>query len=334
MLGQPTADAAPAALRQIIRHLAHANYRFTTTTPLTHQRVLAQRGLSTLPLATNLRDVFGWNLPFKASGCSGMTHELLAAMRGAGVLHAKGDVLQSRVRVASIDNDLFVHSAYPTTQADAVFFGPDTYRFARFIQQGIASMPSTFGAPMRLLDVGCGSGAGGMVAARALSMLLPGTPLEISMNDINPLALRYTAVNATAAGIAFKLALGNALRAVKGEFDLIISNPPYLEDAGKRAYRHGGAGLGRALSVQIGEEAIGRLTPGGRLLLYTGVAIVGGVDAFLADMQPLLADPQLDWCYSEIDPDVFGEELDQPAYRHVDRIAAVGLTVTRKRHAQ
>ena len=334
MLSQPTADVESAALSQMIQHLAHANYRFITTTPLTHQRVLAQRGLSALPMATNLQGVFGWNLPFKASACSGMTRELLAAMRGGGVLHAKGDVLQSRVRVASIDNDLFVHSAYPTTQEDAVFFGPDTYRFARFIQQGIGSMPSTLGAPMRLLDVGCGSGAGGVVAARALSKMLPGTPLEISMNDINPLALRYTAVNATAAGIAFKAALGNALRAVKGEFDLIISNPPYLEDAGKRAYRHGGAGLGRALSVRIGKEAIGRLTPGGRLLLYTGVAIVDGVDAFLADMQPLLADPQLDWFYSEIDPDVFGEELEQPVYRHADRIAAVGLTVTRTRKAR
>lgn len=149
------------------------------------------------------------------------------------------------------------------------------------------------------------------------------------MNDINPAALQMTVVNAACAGIAVKPALGNALRAVQGDFDLIISNPPYLEDAAQRAYRHGGAGLGRALSVRIAEEALGRLVPGGRLLLYTGVAVVGGVDAFLADIQPSLTASQFDWSYSEIDPDVFGEELDQPAYAHVDRIAAVGLTVTR-----
>jgi hypothetical protein len=47
-------------------------------------------------------------------------------------------------------------------------------------------------------------------------------------------------------------------------------------------------------------------------------------------MQPLLKDRQLDWSYTEIDPDVFGEELEQTAYAHVERIAAVGLTVTRK----
>lgn len=328
MLNTLQSDDVATALGLVLRHLAARNYRFTTPTPLTHQRVLAHRGLQ---MAANLRDVFGWNMPFKIATCDGMSRELLAAMRGAGVLQTRGDVLQSRVRVASIGDDLFVHSAHPTTQDDAVFFGPDTYRFARFIQHGVAVNYLPVSLPIRILDVGCGSGAGGVVAARALTHL---GPLEVSMNDINPLALQYTAVNAAFANIAVKPALGNALRAVKGDFDLIISNPPYLEDAAKRAYRHGGAGLGRALSVRMGEEAIARLAPGGRLLLYTGVAVVGGVDAFLADMQPLLTDgklgAQFDWSYAEIDPDVFGEELEQPAYRQVDRIAAVGLTVTRK----
>ncbi len=327
MLNQLDADDVATALGLMLRHLADANYRFITPTPLTHQRVLAHRGEQ---MATSLRDVFGWNMPFQTATCSGMTRELLAAMRGAGVLQTRGDLLQSRVRVASLGDDLFVHSAYPTVQDDAVFFGPDTYRFARFIQQGVADLTSTGGQPMRVLDVGCGSGAGGMAVARALSHM---GVLDISMNDINPLALQYTAVNAAFAGIAVKPALGNALRAVKGDFDLIISNPPYLQDAAQRAYRHGGAGLGRALSVQIAQEALGRLAPGGRLLLYTGVAIVGGVDAFWADMQPLLASAPFDVSYAELDPDVFGEELEQPAYQHIDRIAAVGLTVTRQLEA-
>ena len=314
---------ADTALGLVLRHMAGSGYRFTTPTPLTHQRVLSHRGAQ---MASTLRDIFGWNMPFTLA-CDDMTCELLAAMHGAGVLQTRGDVLQSGVRVSSIGDDLFVHSAYPTTQDDAVFFGPDTYRFARFIQQGVAHVRSSGSQPIRVLDVGCGSGAGGMVAARALSHT---GPLEVCMNDINPQALRYTAINANLADIAIKPALGNALRAVKGDFDLIISNPPYLDDVAQRAYRHGGAGLGRALSVRIAEEALDRLLPGGRLLLYTGVAMVGGVDAFLADMQPLLADAQFEWTYSEIDPDVFGEELDQPAYAHVDRIAAVGLAVTRK----
>ena len=321
-----TADETATALGLVLRHLAASNYRFITPTPLTHKRVLAHRGPQ---MATTLRDIFGWNLPFNLA-CSAVSRELLAAMRGAGVLQTRGNVLQSGVRVSSIDDDLFVHSAYPTAQDEAVFFGPDTYRFARFIQQGIAHMPLGNGQPIRILDVGCGSGAGGVVAARALANTEQPGPLEVCMNDINPLALRYTAINAQVADISIKPALGNALRAVKGDFDLIISNPPYLDDAAQRTYRHGGGGLGRALSVRIAQEAMGRLLPGGRLLLYTGVAIVDGLDAFLADMQPLLAGEQFDWSYSEIDPDVFGEQLDEPAYARVDRIAAVGLTVIRK----
>lgn len=31
----------------------------------------------------------------------------------------------------------------------------------------------------------------------------------------------------------------------------------------------------------------------------------------------------MQWCYEEIDPDVFGEELEQPAYQHIERIALV-----------
>lgn len=334
MLNQLQLGDEATALGLILRHLASSSYRFTTPTPLTHSRVLAHRGEQ---MAANLWDVFGWNLPFKVATCDGMNRELLAAMRGAGVLQTRGEVLQSRVRVSSIGDDLFVHSAYPTTQDDAVFFGPDTYRFARFIQQALAADQSSGGSPLRLLDIGCGSGAGGIVTARALAKVTPSIALEVSMNDINSLALQYTAVNAAhanLAGITIRPALGNALRAVKGDFDLIISNPPYLADPAQRAYRHGGERLGRALAVRIGAEALGHLAPGGRLLLYTGVAIVNGEDAFLAEMHALLADKapgrEFDWSYSEIDPDVFGEELEQPVYAHVDRIAAVGLTVTRK----
>jgi hypothetical protein len=37
------------------------------------------------------------------------------------------------------------------------------------------------------------------------------------------------------------------------------------------------------------------------------------------------------WRYGEVDPDVFGEELDTPAYAHADRISAVVLSATKPR---
>jgi methylase of polypeptide subunit release factors len=153
--------------------------------------------------------------------------------------------------------------------------------------------------------------------------------VELTLNDINPRAIALSAVNARAAGLPVVLALGDALSAVEGDFDLIISNPPYIEDDARRAYRHGGERLGRDLSVRIGADAIKRLAPGGRLLLYTGVAMVDEHDPFLAEMRPLLAAAGCSWTYDEIDPDVFGEELERPAYQRAHRIAAVGLAALR-----
>jgi len=251
-------------------------------------------------------------------------------MERAGIVRREGSLLRSTVRIASLGDDLFFHSAYPTVEENAVFFGPDTSRFARFIRHALASREAQH-ATLRVLDVGCGSGAGGIAVARALAAT--GTPATLVMNDINPLALQYTAINAEVAGVEVTLAQGDALSAVDGEFDLIVSNPPYLDDAAQRAYRHGGARLGRALSVRIAAESLKRLAPGGQLLLYTGVAMVDGEDPFLAEMQPLLAAPGLEWSYAEIDPDVFGEELERPVYAHIDRIAAVGLVAARAAEA-
>lgn len=304
----------------VLRRVAATGYRFTAVTPLTHQRVLARRGRE--PGAT-LRDIFGWNLPFEARA---VAPELMAEMAHAGIVARTGTLLRSTVRIASLGDDLFLHSAYPTVEENAVFFGPDTSRFARFLGHALAQR-EVQPRPLRVLDVGCGSGAGGIAVARTLAAM--GIPAKVVMNDINPLALQYTAVNAEVAGVTVTLAQGDALAAVEGMFDLIVSNPPYLDDTAQRAYRHGGARLGRALSARIAADSLKRLAPGGQLLLYTGVAMVDGEDPFLAEMRPLLAASGTDWSYAEIDPDVFGEELERPVYAHIDRIAAVGLVATR-----
>jgi hypothetical protein len=79
----------------------------------------------------------------------------------------------------------------------------------------------------------------------------------------------------------------------------------------------------------LATQSLPRLAPGGRLLLYTGIAIVRGVDEFLLDLKPALDDAGMEWRYQELDPDVFGEELERDVYRDVDRIAAVGLEARR-----
>jgi hypothetical protein len=50
------------ALLSLLEGLAEAGYRFVTVTPETHRRVIERsRGR----VAGDLRDVFGWNLPFE-----------------------------------------------------------------------------------------------------------------------------------------------------------------------------------------------------------------------------------------------------------------------------
>jgi methylase of polypeptide subunit release factors len=319
------------ALLGLLCALGEARYRFIATTPLTHRRLLDRR---TGQLARGLRDVFGWNMPFAQDA---IPWALLALMEKAGVLLAQGNALRSAVRFSSIDDTIFLHSSFPTVEDDSVFFGPDTYRFVRFIEQSlprwkIKSADTGFGGarrPLRVLDVGCGSGAGGLVAAMRLAQ--SGIKTTLTMNDINPCALRFTAINAEALGMPVELAPGDALPATTGQFDLIISNPPYMADVHHRAYRDGGANMGLDLSLRIATEALARLAPGGRLLLYTGVAIVDGVNPLTHELAPVLDASGCDWSSVEIDPDVFGEELEEPPYARAERIAAVGLTATKRR---
>ncbi|MNG05745.1 Release factor glutamine methyltransferase [compost metagenome] len=177
----------------------------------------------------------------------------------------------------------------------------------------------------RAVDIGCGAGVGALVVARAHPYA------EVLAVDINPRALRLSAVNAELAGVDnISVYQSDILGSVEGEFDLIIANPPYMNDSQQRAYRHGGGALGEALSVRIVRESLPRLEKAGSLVLYTGVAMVAGTDPFLESVQPLLSDDKYDWTYRELDPDVFGEELLKPGYERVERIAVVALTVTRR----
>jgi methylase of polypeptide subunit release factors len=302
------------------RWLRSQNYRFITPTPATHARVLAREPER---LANGWRDVFGWSRPF-APGL--LPREIEEALDTAQLLGRDGDRLRSRVRFSSLEGQLYAHSAYPTAQADAVFFGPDTYRFASLVLHELERRPFGAGTNPRLLDIGCGGGAGGLVAALASRQADP----RLVLADINPQALAFAAANAVLAGFhAVEYSAGDLYAPLQGAFDLIVSNPPYLNDASKRAYRHGGGRWGEGLSERIVREGLDRLAPRGRLVLYTGVAIVDGEDPLLDALRGDLDQRGWPWRYRELDPDVFGEELDSEAYEAADRIAVTALVVER-----
>lgn len=348
------------ALLLLGRALREAGYSFVTPTPETLRRVNARPGNA---VARDLRGVFGWSRPFgegvlppamlalleragaleqvdaAAEGTSRMsaTEEdrgTAASEEGSGTVASEEDHrtaaseegsrkaatrpapggatarFRSAVRFSSLEGQLFVHSAWPTTAADAVFFGPDTVRYAALLLRSVQRAG-------RVADVGCGSGAGGiLLAPRAQKVIL---------SDVNPLALRYARVNAALAQVEDRIEIveSDVLRAVEDPLDLVVSNPPYLADDRGRVYRDGGGPRGIDLSVRLAREALARLSPGGRLLLYTASPIENGVDPLLAALKPLLAGSA--FSYVELDPDVFGEELERSAYSAADRIAVVAL---------
>ncbi|RYG03080.1 MAG: methyltransferase domain-containing protein, partial [Chitinophagaceae bacterium] len=318
----------------------YKDYKFVTVTPHTHQMYLDRWIAPSLNLTnSSLINLFGWSIAIPEEN---IESELRNLLLDNDLAQTTDDLLRSKVRISNLNDDLYVHSAYPTEAENSVFFGPDTYRFARFIRQVIeakrfdndsAFLNST--DVCRILDIGCGTGAGGIVAAK----LIPHHKVNLVLNDINPLALNYACANAAAAGFPASFVCGDALTAVEGNFDLIVCNPPYLDDASERSYRHGGERLGRAFSVRIVAESIQRLDYGGVLVLYTGVAMSGCEDPFLAEIQSILAASNLtekklteknfELFYEEIDPDIFSEELTRSVYADCHRIAAVGLVITR-----
>lgn len=303
-------DEADRGLLELLGRLGDAGYDFVPSTPETHRRVAARRSE-----ARDVRDIFGWSLPFREDA---LAPELFEPLDSAGMVDREGGLCKSRVRVASLGARLFIHSAFPTEGKDSVFLGPDSYRFARFLG---AELPR--GAPVgRLVDIGAGAGVGAIMAAPFLQSA------RLTLTDINPLALRFARINARHAGLEVETLCCSGIDGVEGPIDLAIANPPFIVDPANRAYRDGGAMHGAALSLDWALAAARRIAPGGRILLYTGSAIIGGEDRLRAALEAGVSALGGSLRYAELDPDIFGEQLDEPGYEDVERIAAVGVVIS------
>lgn len=304
------------ALLALGQALQHAGYQFTTVTPATHRRVNGRPGNA---WARDLRGVFGWSRPFREATIAAGFVDL---MRRAGVL-AEDDEgkLRATVRASTIGNRLYFHSAFPTHDEDAVFFGPDTYRYVAALKRAMETLPP----PRRAVDIGAGGGPGAIEVAARFAQT------ETFAADINERALVLAGVNARLAGADnVQARLSDLLKDLEGEFDLVLSNPPFILDPDKLRYRHGGDMRGAGLSLQIVDAALERLAAGGSLLLYTGIAIVDGRDEFLETIRPRLDAACDEWRYEELDPDIFGGQLDCDGYEEVERIAAVWLHAVKR----
>ena len=318
VLGVSQSVARDEGLVALGHHLQREGYRFVTITPFSHRLVNARPRRSTV-----LNAVFGWN---RWVPTDELDRHLLGLMEAAHVLEVRQGLARSLVRFSTIFNQIYIHSPFPTERKDSVFFGPDTYRFCRAIRHDIQRHAKD---ELTIVDVGCGCGAGGIYAAGIVGE----RRAHLTLSDINPEAIRYSAVNAQLNDTPnVRLAVGDGFERIDGKFDYIVSNPPFMVDAEKRLYRDGGGQFGVELSLRILHESLSRLNSDGRLLLYTASPVIDGEHIFLKLATPILERGGLHYEYEEVDPDIFGEELECSAYQAVDRLAAVTLTVSLESH--
>ncbi|SDF43403.1 Methyltransferase small domain-containing protein [Massilia sp. PDC64] len=308
------------ALAALGRSLQATGYRFVTVTPATHRRV---NNRPENAWARDLRGVFGWSRPYHAGV---LPDAIEAQLRAAGLAVPEGaDGWRANVRASTVGDHLYFHSAWPTDDEDAVFFGPDTYRYTSALKRVLAAHGGLRRPVRRAVDIGAGAGPG------AIELALRCPDATVYAADINPAALALAEVNAGLNGAHNVVPCrSDLLDGVDGGFDLVMSNPPYILDPDELTYRHGGGMHGADLSIRIVHAALDRLHPGGSLLLYTGVAIVDGADPFLAAIRDRLDADTDCWSYEELDPDVFGGQLGCEGYENVERIAAVWLHAIRR----
>ncbi len=127
---------------------------------------------------------------------------------------------------------------------------------------------------MKVLDLGCGCGLVGILAARICG------EENVILSDIDPLAVEVAAKNAARNGVGgVRVVVSDGLTGVNGSgFDLILSNPPYQSDF--------------SVAKRFIEKGFNRLKIGGKLLMVTKrrdwyrnklIAIFGGVRICEAD---------------------------------------------------
>ena len=127
---------------------------------------------------------------------------------------------------------------------------------------------AAFEPGLRVLDLGCGCGVVGIVAARKCGAE------DVWLADIDPVAVAIARENAEANGVpAVHCVVSDGLSGVDAAgFDLILSNPPYQSDF--------------AVARAFIEKGFNRLKIGGRLLMVVKrrdwyknklIAIFGGV---------------------------------------------------------
>jgi release factor glutamine methyltransferase len=138
----------------------------------------------------------------------------------------------------------------------------------------------------RVLDIGVGSGA------IALSIADERPDASVVATDSSPGSLEVAEANKRRLGLdgRVELRLGDLLAGADGPFDLVVSNPPYvdaeelarLEPEVRLEPREALVGSGRHVDIAAAARAV--LRPGGALVLEVGHGQAGSVVAGLGEL--------------------------------------------------
>jgi release factor glutamine methyltransferase len=151
-------------------------------------------------------------------------------------------------------------------------------------------------APLRVADIctGCGCVAVAIAHERPTA--------QVVAADISPEALDVARRNATRHGVGDHVSFchGDLLHGVKGQFDAIVANPPYVVDGARNALQPEVRDFEPALALYGGHEGLDLLTrlvtdapahlvPGGHLIFEFGL----GQDVEVEDL--IVASPHLEF---------------------------------------
>ncbi|WP_290884840.1 peptide chain release factor N(5)-glutamine methyltransferase [Arenimonas sp.] len=172
--------------------------------------------------------------------------------------------------VAQITGQRGFWSLELTVTADTLIPRPET---ELLVELALDRMPRS--EPMRVLDLGTGTGAIALAIASERPLA------DVTATDASADALAVAAGNARDAGLPVRLLPGDWFAAVPREqFDLVLSNPPYIADDDphlqqgdlrfepRAALASGADGLDAIRAICAGTPA--HLAPGGWLLVEHG----------------------------------------------------------------
>jgi release factor glutamine methyltransferase len=135
-------------------------------------------------------------------------------------------------------------------------FNPKLLRSGEFLASQL-SRRELIPAGARVLDLGCGSGSAGIVAARL--------GCQVVAVDINPSAVRCTRINALLNDVDLDVRQGDLFAPVQpDQFDVVLFNPPYYRGTPRDALDH--AWRSPDMPERFASDLASHLAPGGSAL--------------------------------------------------------------------